>query len=87
MIPFVGAGYDGLFSLIVNGMAAGVSTTCFFALSGALTITTITSSEAFCVLMTGRNLGVLIGPLLLAQAIQIAGGWGGWPLSSVWSAW
>ena len=32
--------------------------------------------RAFGVIMTGRNLGVLVGPVLLAQAFTLSGGWG-----------
>lgn len=77
LVPEVGAGYDGLVSLIAYGLAAGVAPTCFFALPGALTGDRTTSSQAFGILMSGRNLGVLIGPVLLAQVIQINGEWGG----------
>ncbi|HMA14895.1 MAG TPA: hypothetical protein VKP12_08935, partial [Kiloniellaceae bacterium] len=33
------------------------------------------AARAFGVTMTGRNLGVLGGPLLLALAVELSGGW------------
>ena len=33
------------------------------------------TGPAFGIIMTGRNIGVLLGPILLAQAYQIAGNW------------
>ena len=38
-------------------------------------------ARAFGVVMTGRNFGVLVGPVLLAQAVTLAGNWRFvWPL-------
>ena len=36
---------------------------------------------AFAILMTGRNLGVLVGPVLLANSVALVGDWRWvWPL-------
>ncbi len=62
-------------SLIAYGIAAGVCTTCLFALPAVLAGQGPGAAPAFGVLMTGRNLGVLIGPVLLAQALKVTDGW------------
>jgi len=39
------------------------------------------TAGSFAVIMTGRNIGILIGPVLLAQAVVMAGDWRfSWPL-------
>ncbi len=74
-IPAIGSDAGGLVSLIAYGIAAGVCTTCVFALPGVLAGQGPGAASAFGVLMTGRNLGVLIGPVLLAQAFEITNAW------------
>lgn len=69
-----GAGF-GLALLIGYGIAAGVTPTCLFALPGAI-LNRPAGPSAFAWIMTGRNIGVFVGPILLAAAIERAGGWG-----------
>jgi len=75
LLPVTGSGFSGLASLVVYGVTAGIAPTCLFALSAHLVATPGDTARAFGVTMTGRNLGVLGGPLLLAMAVQLSGDW------------
>jgi MFS family permease len=69
-LPWTGAGWDGIVSLIVYGIGAGVAPTCLWALPAAVS-GGAASAGAFGVVMTGRNVGALAGPLVLA--VMVAG--------------
>ena len=80
-LPFAGAGWFGVSLLIVYGMSAGVVPACLFGTPGAVTRASGRTAAAFGYIMTGRNLGVLIGPVLLAQIVKSTGAWDGtWPV-------
>lgn len=64
----------GLALLVAYGIGAGISPTCLFAVPSAVTGPE-RAMAAFGILMTGRNLGVLIGPVLLAMAFELTGSW------------
>ncbi len=72
-LPLTGAGWSGIASLIVYGIGAGIVPTCLFALPNAIEGTG--RPGAFATLMTGRNLGVLIGPLLLGWVFSSTADW------------
>ncbi len=72
--PGIGSGWGGIAALTVYGIGAGITPTCLFALPSAIAGAR-RAAPAFGVLMTGRNLGVLVGPILLAQAFELAGSW------------
>ena len=75
LIPFTGAGLAGVVSLVVYGIGAGIVPACLFALPTAILGPGRGVADAFGFIMTGRNLGVLIGPVLLAQTFKITGAW------------
>lgn len=75
LLPYTGSGLSGLISLIFYGVAAGIAPTCLFALPTVLTAGPGQTARAFGGIMTGRNLGVLMGPLLLAQMVKWSGDW------------
>ena len=75
LLPVTGGGLPGLASLVVYGITAGVAPTCLWALSPHLVAGSAQTARAFGLAMTGRNLGVLGGPLLLALAVEVSGGW------------
>jgi MFS family permease len=74
-IPLIGAGHGGLAALFVYGVGAGVTPTCLYAVPAALLGRSRAGGGAFAVLMIGRNVGVLLGPVVLAEAVKLAGGW------------
>ncbi|MEO3427870.1 MFS transporter [Pelagibius sp. CAU 1746] len=75
LLPVTGSGASGIVSLVVYGVTSGIAPTCLFALSAHLVANPNETARAFGVTMTGRNLGVLGGPLLLALAVELSGGW------------
>ena len=75
LVPVTGGGAAGLASLLVYGIAAGICPTCLFAMPSVIIGPGRAAAGAFGVIMTGRNLGVLVGPVLLAQAFVLTGGW------------
>jgi MFS family permease len=75
LVPVVGAGPLGVASLIVYGIGAGICPTCLFAMPSVIVGPGAAAARAFGVIMTGRNLGVLLGPVVLAQAFKVFGGW------------
>jgi hypothetical protein len=75
LIPVTGGGLAGMMSLIAFGLAAGICPTCLFAMPGVIVGRGRAVAPALGIIMTGRNLGVLIGPMLLAQAFKSTGAW------------
>jgi len=75
LVPVTGGGVAGAISLVAYGLGAGVCPTCLFAMPSIVAGPRGRAATAFGTIMTGRNLGVLAGPVLLAQAFEIAGGW------------
>ena len=75
LLPFLGDAAAGVLSLVVYAMAAGVTPTCLFALPGTIYGVERAGTRAFGVLMTGRNLGVLAGPLLIGLIVERTGAW------------
>lgn len=73
LLPVTGGGLAGVISLAVYGITAGIAPTCLFALSTQLVATPEEAARAFGVTMTGRNIGILGGPLLLALAVELSG--------------
>ena len=75
LVPVTGGGLGGALSLVAYGLAAGVCPTCLFAMPGVIVGRGRAVAPALGILMTGRNLGVLIGPMLLGQAFKATGAW------------
>ena len=75
LLPVTGGGVGGVVSLVVYGTGAGVVPTCLFAMPSVILGRGHGTARAFGIVMTGRNMGVLIGPVLLAQAFKMTGTW------------
>ena len=65
----------GIAALAAYGMASGVVPTCMFSLPHLLAPSQQEQAHAYGVLMAGRNLGALLGPVLLPQVRAVSGGW------------
>ena len=79
-IPLIQGPAAGVASLVVYGIGAGITPTCLFALP-ARVLGRVGAPTAFGVVMTGRNIGVFLGPILLAEMAKNLGGWGAaWPV-------
>jgi MFS family permease len=75
LVPVTGGGLTGALSLVAYGLAAGICPTCLFAMPGVIVGRGRAVAPALGIIMTGRNLGVLIGPMLLGQAFKATGAW------------
>jgi MFS family permease len=71
-LDLVSAAIGGLF---IYAAASGVAPTCLFALPATIFGVDRAGGRAFGALMTGRNLGVLCGPLLIGALIEYIGAW------------
>ena len=79
--PITGSGWLGVASLIAYGVSSGVTPVCLFAMPSAIMGGERVDGRAFGIVMTGRNMGILAGPVLLAQAVSMAADWSlVWPL-------
>jgi len=83
-------GVLGMLGLVVYGIGAGVTPTCLFHSPHAIAEGRGAGAAFFGILMTGRNIGVFIGPILLAWLIgqerySLALGWtgGAWVMAGV----
>jgi MFS family permease len=65
----------GAISLVLYGIGIGFTPVCLFALPSTILGSKRAGPNAFAVLMTGRNMGVLIGPMLLPQVLIWSGKW------------
>ncbi len=75
LVPVIGPGWDGVAALLAYGIGAGLTASCLFAMPGVILGAARTGTRAFGILVTGRNLGVLIGPLFVAGLLQVTGSW------------
>ncbi len=75
MIPFADNAAIGLASLVVWGIAAGLTPTSLWALPSTLLGGHRAGTDAFAVVLTGRYLGILAGPLIAAAVFEITGNW------------
>lgn len=75
LLPHLGVVGAGVAALLVFAAAAGIAPTCLFAMPGTIFGVDRAGSRAFGVLMTGRNLGVLCGPLMTGALVQLTGSW------------
>ncbi len=64
------------FGLVAWATGAGTTPTCLFAMPSAVIGAGRAGPRAFGIVMTGRNLGVLIGPLLIPTILALGDTWG-----------
>lgn len=80
LIPFTHGTAEGLASLVAYGIGAGVTPACLFALPATI-LGRAGAPTAFGYMMSGRNTGVFLGPILLAEVTKTLGGWSAaWPV-------
>jgi len=75
LLPWTDAGWSGIASLLVYGIGAGLAPTALFAMPSSVMGPGRSLVPAFGIIMMTRNLGVLLGPVVLAQLSKAAGGW------------
>lgn len=77
--PMAPSDWTGVVVLIAYGAFAGVTPTCIFGLPGRILGAGRTGTTAFGLMMTGRNTGVLAGPVLVGWIGAGSLGWSaGW---------
>ncbi|MET4700471.1 putative MFS family arabinose efflux permease [Constrictibacter sp. MBR-5] len=74
-VPFAGNGPGSMAVLLVYAFVAGVTPTCLFGAPAAILGTARAGGGAFGLLHMGRSLGVLVGPVLMAEAFKQLGSW------------
>ncbi len=65
----------GIVALVIYGVAAGFTPTCLFLMPSIILGQKGNSGSSFGVIMTGRHLGVLAGPILLPQLLLVNEDW------------
>lgn len=75
LVPVADNPAVGTISLIAWGIAAGVTPTCLWALPSVLLGGHRADTQAFAVVLTGRYLGILAGPLLAVAIFRVTGDW------------
>jgi len=76
-LPYLGGSALGLAGLVVFGITAGITPTCLFAAPALILGAANAGGSAFGIVMTGRNIGVLVGPVLLPPVLLAMGAWQG----------
>ena len=76
-LPYLESDALGLAGLIVFGIAAGITPTCLFAAPALILGAENAGGSAFGIVMTGRNIGVLVGPILLPPVLLAMVAWQG----------
>jgi len=75
LMPMLDNPVAGLIALVAFGIGGGITPACLFAAPTAILGQDGVHGRAFGVIMTGRNLGVFIGPILLPPLVGALGGW------------
>lgn len=75
LIPFADNAAIGIASLIVWGIAAGLTPTSLWALPSILLGGHRAGTDAFAVVLTGRYLGILAGPMIAAAVFEFTENW------------
>lgn len=65
----------GIVSLLLYGIGIGITPVCLFAMPSTILGSRRAGPGAFATIMTGRNLGVLIGPVLLPLVLTVTDSW------------
>ncbi len=79
LLPVLGPVAAGIAAFGIYAAAAGLTPTCLFAMPGTIFGVDRATAKPFAVLMTGRNLGVLAGPVVTGWLVQQSGGWAALP--------
>ncbi len=75
LVPVAGSAVIGTISLVAWGIAAGISPTCLWALPSVLLGGHRADTHAFAVVLTGRYLGILAGPLIAVAIFRLTSDW------------
>lgn len=74
-MPWTTGAGAGIVSLLLYGVGIGITPVCLFAMPSTILGSRRAGPGAFAAIMTGRNLGVLIGPVLLPLVLAVTDDW------------
>ena len=77
LTPLTDSPVWGLMSLVAYGIAAGISPTCLFGMAGLIVGRSGATATGWGFVMSGRNVGVLFGPILIGYLFNHLGSWNG----------
>ncbi len=75
LVPFSDNTLTGTISLVAWGIAAGITPTCLWALPSVLLGGHRADTQAFAIVLTGRYIGILAGPLIAVAIFKSSGDW------------
>ena len=75
LIPIADNLFIGTLSLVAWGIAAGITPTCLWSLPSVLLGGHRADTQAFALVLTGRYLGILAGPLIAVAVYKITRNW------------
>ncbi|MCH2550384.1 MAG: MFS transporter [Alphaproteobacteria bacterium] len=75
LIPIADNLFIGTLSLVAWGIAAGITPTCLWSLPSVLLGGHRADTQAFALVLTGRYLGILAGPLIAVAVYKITENW------------
>ena len=75
LVPIADSVVIGTISLVAWGIAAGITPTCLWALPSVLLGGHRADTHAFAVVLTGRYLGILAGPLIAVAVFRLTNDW------------
>jgi len=75
LVPIADSVVIGTISLIAWGIAAGITPTCLWSLPSVLLGGHRADTHAFAVVLTGRYLGILAGPLIAVAVFRFTNNW------------
>lgn len=75
LVPVADSVVIGTISLVAWGIAAGITPTCLWALPAVLLGAHRADTNAFAVVLTGRYLGILAGPLIAVAVFRFTNDW------------
>lgn len=75
LVPFSDNTLTGTISLVAWGIAAGITPTCLWALPSVLLGGHRADTQAFAIVLTGRYIGILAGPLIAVAIFKSSDDW------------
>ena len=75
LVPVSDNALTGTISLVAWGIAAGITPTCLWALPSVLLGGHRADTQAFAIVLTGRYIGILAGPLIAVAIFRFSGDW------------
>ena len=75
LVPVSDNTLTGTISLVAWGIAAGITPTCLWALPSVLLGGHRADTQAFAIVLTGRYIGILAGPLIAVAIFKSSGDW------------